>query len=627
MENTPLKKDLQKVIEDILSQSYAMIEEDDDYQQGFSEEGGRKAQYIVDDLRYRESQGKLRIAELGYLSIGGADGSEIAWMLKETAIPKGVIIEISDSGAARARERAKTIQSLGKNLVVIQGDAMTMLDQALQQLEKWLAAGEITGLVCSAQAVLHELPRRSATFDLTVFLGKLFRDSKWSTCSFYSREPGRPEGWPEKVQIRIPGVKGESLVKFATYTRDRLSMEGAPVAFAAEWVGLPSMLAVETLHKLIRGNSLKRIGYELGEQLTEFEPIDVKKQLESLINGMQVSVERITTRGFKRALDQYSVNYMGHKAEPLPVPRTHSEIIGFACIHPPAVKLPPTTDQRRGDLTPPPPLSDSEVQSIFSGEIKKQDVDSWLNQFAPNERVYVAALLRGFKYYGKQGMYDLYRKLYQIVIEKLGDVDPLNMRFVQLGGPAKSGALVAYQFRVANQLNSNLFIESASLSGNEDFTATPLVFLDDILASGHQAALTWQSLISEKKLTNGARVLLATLVGTPAGARYLEERTTFETCSAVILDESNDPLSMQSMIFPDVQAREVAREIVQAYGKRLIPHAPFGYLGSGMLVSFNHGTPDNTLPIFWSRNNDWRPLLDAGGSTRLSAVDTKSLPQ
>src|SRR6267378_272951 len=103
MEKPPPKQDLQRVIEALLSRPYSDVEEDEEYQQNFSDEGSRKAQYIVDDLNYHESEGNLRIAELGYLSIGGADGSEIAWILNETAIPKGVIVEISENGAQRAR--------------------------------------------------------------------------------------------------------------------------------------------------------------------------------------------------------------------------------------------------------------------------------------------------------------------------------------------------------------------------------------------------------------------------------------------------------------------------------------------------------------------------------------------
>lgn len=610
MEKTPSKKDLQKIIEDLLGQPYSVVEGDEEYQQGFGEEGGRKAHYIIDDLRYRETEGDVRISELGYLSVGGADGSEIAWVLKETDISKGVIVELSDSGAQRARERAIELSKLGKELVVIQGDAMERLNDALESLEKWLARGEISGLVCSAQAVLHELPRRSPTFDLSVFLGKLFRDERWNARAFYSREPGRPEGWTENVRIAIPGVKGGILARFAMYTRDRLSMKGNPEAFVGDWVGLPSLLAVETLHKLIRGNSLKRIGYELGEQLTEFEPIDVKVQLESLIDGMRVSVDRITTRGFKRALEQYAVRYAGDKSEPLPVPRTHAEIIGFVRAHPPIARMsPPAT---RLDL--PTSITEAEVEQLFGDDLKTADVDAWLGQFEPEERVYVAALLRGFKYYGKRRITDLCRELYLLVMKQLDDHDPNSVRFVPFGGAGKSGALVAYYFRIANNLNSASFVEMAALQQKTDMDATPLVFLDDILASGRQAATIWHSLVSEGKLKTTTRALLATLVGTSAGARYLEERTTLTTCAA---DLAHNPFDSHSRLFASVRDMEIARAIAESYGRKLVSHAPLGFLGGGMLVGFSHGTPDNTLPIFWSKQNGWRPLLDAGGSDRL----------
>lgn len=34
-----------------------------------------------------------------------------------------------------------------------------------------------------------------------------------------------------------------------------------------------------------------------------------------------------------------------------------------------------------------------------------------------------------------------------------------------------------------------------------------------------------------------------------------------------------------------------------------------GYENSQLLIAFSHGAPNNTLPIFWSSKNDWKPLF------------------
>ena len=212
-----------------------------------------------------------------------------------------------------------------------------------------------------------------------------------------------------------------------------------------------------------------------------------------------------------------------------------------------------------------------------------------------------------------------------MVLSRLSEFDPGSVRFVPLGGAASSGAYLAYQFRVANALNPSAFLEAAALDANDESSGQPLVFLDDVLATGHHAAQAWKSLVSTGRLSNKAPALLATLVGTAAGVRFIEERTNFKNCTAVLLDKSDDPLSEHSKIFPNAQAREVARRIVETYGKRLSPSTPFGYFGTGMLVSFSHGAPNNTLPIFWSNRANWRPLLDRIGGSISRSPDASDL--
>jgi hypothetical protein len=174
-----MQRDLSHRIDELIAQAYGEADTDTDYQGRFANEGLRKAEYVVDDLRYRESQGLVQPERLAYLCIGGADGSEAAYVLSETAISKAVMIEISAEGGAVASNRAADLKRHGKQFVVLQGDATGLLDDALDVVDKWRKSGAIDGLVCSAQGVLHELPARSPGFDLPVFLGKVFRNPDW----------------------------------------------------------------------------------------------------------------------------------------------------------------------------------------------------------------------------------------------------------------------------------------------------------------------------------------------------------------------------------------------------------------------------------------------------------------
>ncbi len=57
-----------------------------------------------------------------------------------------------------------------------------------------------------------------------------------------------------------------------------------------------------------------------------------------------------------------------------------------------------------------------------------------------------------------------------------------------------------------------------------------------------------------------------------------------------------------------------ARQIVEEIGKELEPKHPLGWQNGQLLVTFEHGCPNNILPIFYKRGGtyrrkEWRPLF------------------
>jgi hypothetical protein len=75
-------------------------------------------------------------------------------------------------------------------------------------------------------------------------------------------------------------------------------------------------------------------------------------------------------------------------------------------------------------------------------------------------------------------------------------------------------------------------------------------------------------------------------------------------------------LAANSKLFPIVEEREELKQILEKYGAWLSPRAPLGYSGSGLLLAFEHSIPDNSFPIFWAENPNWRPLLSRGSPSR-----------
>lgn len=571
--------ELTELINKIIENSYSNNNIDEEYQNTFSNEGERKVNYIIDDLRYKESKDEIKINRLCYLSIGGADGSEVEKVLNDTEISKAIIIEISDAGAQIAREKAAKFANVGKEMIVIQGDAYDRLDDSLEIIRKFAYDNLVSGLVVSAQAVLHELPRRSKSYDLPIFLGKLYGEPKLDYCLFYSREPCEPLNWTDRVRIKIKGVKNDDFYRLVCHVRDRLKMTGSPQKLASNWLDVESNLAIESLHKLLRNSSFKRIEYELGEQLTEFDPIEVKRNLESCVGGMKVSLDYIITMGFKRALDN-NVEYVGHNSEVLPMPHTHVEIIGFKSKKiPPRCHLRGTPRTSLGVKTKKIPPQETPITKIkttdtieltelppdfsnpFDGDISNEKILNWINQFESDEIPLILRLVDNFKYLSIEKIEKHSKILYQQIL-RLYNNDISNLVFIPFGRDSKSSGIISYYFRVVNEIPDEKFVSSDSLSSSK-LKNKILIFIDDILASGHQA-LNEISIISNQ-IDN--KLCLAVLVACEQGIELLYEKSNIDIVSSLEIKRTDNPLHNENMLFNNIIDKDKVRNIIVKYGK------------------------------------------------------------
>ncbi len=303
---------------------------DDEYQKIFRDEGIRKSKYILEAL---STNGKARnedLAKYVFISIGGADGSEAEAILRDTRISKAISLEISDDACDKARQRGKTISNeLNKDLIVVQGDATQRLPDVLRHMEKLKHDNDLVGMVLSAQAVIHELPRRSPNFRISVFFGQLFR--VFENNMFFGREPIKTERWPDIVELKVGNASSESLVKLATIINDSLSitdLNATPIANG--FINIDSTLALELLHKLIRAKSVSEFTYELDEQLTSLDPDVIKRTIENHIGYGTTTVEPTTTDGFKEAWEDHSVEVKDEQGGRLSFPITHARIISIS---------------------------------------------------------------------------------------------------------------------------------------------------------------------------------------------------------------------------------------------------------------------------------------------------------
>ena len=149
----------------------------------FVNSGEEKANKIIEHLRANHPP--LNLARCAYFSIGGSDGSEIETVMRKTEIGFGVLLEYESDLIPKISHRRAALADLGKTLKPEIGDAMQRIRRCRDQLLDWRKQEKIDGIICSMQAVLHELPYRSANFQIDAFFGDAFWDFK--PCLLYMR--------------------------------------------------------------------------------------------------------------------------------------------------------------------------------------------------------------------------------------------------------------------------------------------------------------------------------------------------------------------------------------------------------------------------------------------------------
>lgn len=290
------------------------------YHEGFETSGMRKAVEVLGDLQKRQN---INLARCAYFSIGGSTGSEILHVLSNSPIQYGLLLEYNPVATEIAQEKRGRLRTLGKDLVIVTGDAMQQLKRCKDQFLDWQDSQRINGLIVSAQAVLHELPSRSPGFDLNHFIGEITWE--WDPFLLYSREPCVPVDWPDRVEVHIPGLGSELLEAFAKDIQASLRIDGHVMRSGPHWVVMPVDLAIETLTKVFY---LDDYSYEIEEKVTSINPDTLRAILENYLGENSTSLVRLTSESFKQKYREMGVLVrMPPRGERLYMPETFAWII------------------------------------------------------------------------------------------------------------------------------------------------------------------------------------------------------------------------------------------------------------------------------------------------------------
>jgi hypothetical protein len=279
-----------------------------------------KAEQVLEVVR-REG---IDPSNVVFVSIGGADGTELEHILQTTNVRRGVLLEYEDRLAEIAREKAIKLREAGKEMLVLIGDAAQKLEPAILAVKRWAAEGEVEWVVVTMHAVLHELPNRGgAAKDLESFLQKFI----WQDLSVLAiaREPCMPDDLPPVVYLSA-NCRPDLLAKLASHIRSKhhqfvAEQEPAPMANS---VRMGSRLAVETLVKLFYIESLT---YEIEERVTAFTKQELVNAFCNVFGNENVRTEGFQTASVDRFWKALGILLRDPQQRELPRPELHVRVI------------------------------------------------------------------------------------------------------------------------------------------------------------------------------------------------------------------------------------------------------------------------------------------------------------
>ena len=233
-----------------------------------------------------------------------------------------------------------------------------------------------------------------------------------------------------------------------------------------------------------------------------------------------------------------------------------------------------------------------------------EEVMSWILQF---ESSHYDLALRVIKNLNVIGPDDLnialsvaYSKLLRHAREKDDNISIGNTLYMPIGSDGKSGAMVAYNFRMINDLSSSYFMSKDTFEFVKEGKIRNLVLVDDIIATGDQSGQQLKEIAEKARSLGIKNVYLVTAFGYRKGIDRLRDTQVADVFSAVEYDDRDTVMNLDSLFYdnlPHDQRRQYWEAISKYYGG-------YGYSSNnngpiGGLIAFYYNTPNCTLNMIW----------------------------
>lgn len=249
----------------------------------------------------------------------------------------------------------------------------------------------------------------------------------------------------------------------------------------------------------------------------------------------------------------------------------------------------------------------------YRSPVTEPAIVEWMDQFEQADRDLAARILDVVDFYGQAQIHAAYRQALAALpgwhatkTKRTGE-----WRFAAMSGSAgESGDSMLYQFRIANKLDgkrfSDLFVARRDLIAQKLGADDTVVLLDDFSGTGNQVCKAWndpQTAFGEI-LAGVGRIYLVLVAATRAARQRIGRETSLSVLSSHELDSRDNIFSEQCNRF----TRQDRNRLLH-YCTLASRGAPRGFGDCGLVVVFQHRTPNNTIPILHVNHGKWRGLF------------------
>lgn len=249
----------------------------------------------------------------------------------------------------------------------------------------------------------------------------------------------------------------------------------------------------------------------------------------------------------------------------------------------------------------------------YRSHVTRLSVEGWFEQFDARDRDLAARVLDVVEFYGQAQIHAAYRQ----ALQALPGWDPAKVRrigtwrFAALSGSAgESGDSMLYQFRIANGLDGarfrELFVGRRDLVSQKLGPDDTVVLLDDFSGTGKQVCDAWNDPETAfgELLAGAGKVYLLLVAATAKAKAKISEETSISVLPAHDLSERDNIFSTDCVHFSAPDRARLLQYCRRAWGQH-----PQGYGKCGLVVVFQHRTPNNTIPILHADHEQWSGLF------------------